>query len=228
MYYVTLKSHDFKVTFLESAMPKDTFFNLPEEKRTLISGIAITEFAAYSFDQASINRIVTNAGIAKGSFYQYFEDKKDLFLYLVQVASEEKLNYFSPILSNPNEHDFFVLIREIYISGIQFAIDHPEYAAISKMVLENKNGPIYNEVMESNLPTAHGLFESLLNMAIARGEVRAAIDVKMFAYMITAMNTVVIEYYVEHLSQTYDEKMMETIDKFLDFLKNGIGANKSQ
>lgn len=209
-------------------MPKDTFFNLPEEKRALISKVALEEFAEYSFDQASINRIVSNAGIAKGSFYQYFEDKKDLFLYLIQVATEEKLNYFSPILSNPNEHDFFTLIREIYLSGMRFAVAHPEYAAISTMVLENKNGPIYNAVMDNNLPTAHELFESLLEMAIARGEVRATIDVKMFAYVITAMNTVVIEYYIEHLAQSFDEKMMETIDKFLDFLKNGIGKNEAK
>jgi hypothetical protein len=32
-----------------------------------------------------------------------------------------------------------------------------------------------------------------------------------------------IEYYIEHLAQKYNEKMMETINKFLDFLKNGIG-----
>ena len=115
-------------------MPKETFFNLPEEKRALISKVAVDEFAEYSFEQASINRIVANSGIAKGSFYQYFEDKKDLFLYLVQLAAEEKLNYFSSVLGNPQAHDFFTLIREIYLSGMQFAVEHPEYAAISKMI----------------------------------------------------------------------------------------------
>lgn len=209
-------------------MPKETFFNLPEEKRSLISKVAIEEFAEHSFDRASINRIVANSGIAKGSFYQYFEDKKDLFLYLVHLAAEEKLSYFSPILRNPDEHDFFTLIREIYLSGMQFAIEHPEYAAISKTILENKNTALYKEVMSNNSPTAHGLFESLLGLAIARGEIRENIDVKMLAYMITAMNASVIEYHIEHLSPDYDEKMLETIDKFLDFLQNGIGANNAE
>ena len=53
-------------------MPKDTFFNLPEDKRALICKVALEEFGEYTFDQASINRIVAKAGIAKGSFYQYF------------------------------------------------------------------------------------------------------------------------------------------------------------
>ena len=213
---------------LSDDMPKDTFFNLPEDKRTLICNVAINEFAEYSFDQASINRIVANSGIAKGSFYQYFEDKKDLFLYLMNLIAEEKANYISPLMRNPDQHDIFTLIRELYLSGIQFVVEHPEYAEISKKVLENKNSSIYKEIMDDNLPAAYKFFETLLENAIARGEVRADIDIKMFAYMIASMNTLVIEYYLEYVAQGYDEKMIETIDKFLDFLKNGIGDNTAK
>jgi AcrR family transcriptional regulator len=209
-------------------VPKDTFFNLPEDKRTLICNVAVNEFAEYSFDLASINRIVAESGIAKGSFYQYFEDKRDLFLYLVQLATNEKVNYISPLMDNPDKHDIFTLLREMYISGIQFAAEHPEYAEISRKILENKDAPTYRELMADNLPTAYEFFDKILENAMARGEVRADIDVKMTAYMIASMNTHVIEYYTKYVAQDYDEKMMETIDKFLDFLKNGIGENNSE
>ncbi|MBA7547176.1 hypothetical protein ES705_39579 [subsurface metagenome] len=33
------------------------------------------EFAEYGFDLASIQRVIRKAGIPRGSFYQYFEDK---------------------------------------------------------------------------------------------------------------------------------------------------------
>lgn len=203
-------------------MPTDTFFNLPEDKRRSICNVAIVEFAEYSFDQASINRIVARSGIAKGSFYQYFEDKQDLFLYLARLAAEAKAEYISPLMRNPEEHDFFTLLREAYISGIQFAAEHPEYAGISKRILENKDAPVYRELMAENLPSAHEFFETLLENAVARGEVREDIDIKMFAYVITSMNAHVVEYYVEHVTQDLDEGMLETIDKFVDFLRNGI------
>ena len=51
-------------------MPRDTFLNLPDAKRKAITEAAVDEFAAYPYEQASINRIVANSGIAKGSFYQ--------------------------------------------------------------------------------------------------------------------------------------------------------------
>ncbi|MBK7453960.1 MAG: TetR/AcrR family transcriptional regulator [Anaerolineales bacterium] len=60
-------------------MPKQTFLNLPEEKRNFIINAAADEFAEYGFEAASINRIVANSKISKGSFYQYFEDKADVF-----------------------------------------------------------------------------------------------------------------------------------------------------
>ena len=206
-------------------MPKQTFFNLPQDKRALICDVAVDEFAEYPFAQASVNRIVVKAGIAKGSFYQYFKDKQDLFLYVGQLIGEEKLSYMSPVMRNPDEHDIFTLIREMYLSGIQFAHEHPRYLAIGNKLLANKEAPIFKALKADFWPSSFAIFETLLKGAIARGEVRADIDVNMFAYLIASMNTVVVEYYSEFVSQAIDESMIETVDKFIDFLKNGIGEN---
>jgi AcrR family transcriptional regulator len=205
-------------------VPKETFYNLPEDKRELICDVALAEFAEYSFDQASVNRIVAGSGIAKGSFYQYFEDKKDLFLYLVQLAAEEKAKYISPLLRNPANHDIFTLLREMYASGIRFAAEHPAYAEIGKRLMGRKDAPVYGEVMAGSLPSAYKFFETLLENAMARGEVRAGIDSRLFAFMMASLNALVVEYYFEFVSSDYGEEMFATIDKLLDFLKHGIGV----
>ena len=71
-------------------MPKSTFMNLPEGKRGAIIGIAFEEFALNSYEHASLSRIVERAGIAKGSMYQYFADKHELYLYLVDLAARSE------------------------------------------------------------------------------------------------------------------------------------------
>jgi AcrR family transcriptional regulator len=205
-------------------MPKETFFNLPEAKRRAICQEAIAEFAAHPFNQASINRIVARSDIAKGSFYQYFADKKDLFLYLMQLAGEKKLEYLAPVLQNSEQQDFFSLLRALYVAGIRFAKEHPDFAEISKRFMESKGTPLYEEIIAGNMPTASKFFETLLQRALARGEVRSDIDVEMFAYLIASLNTLVLEYYSEHVAQDYDESMMATVDQFIDFLRRGIGA----
>ncbi|HQN45353.1 MAG TPA: helix-turn-helix domain-containing protein, partial [Anaerolineaceae bacterium] len=59
-------------------MPRPTFFNLPDEKRQKILEAAIDEFAERDYESASVSQIVIQAGIPKGSLYQYFVDKSDL------------------------------------------------------------------------------------------------------------------------------------------------------
>jgi AcrR family transcriptional regulator len=208
-------------------MPKETFFNLPEEKRALICRVAIDEFATYPYARASINRIVAGSGIAKGSFYQYFENKQDLFLYLLQLVAEEKLGYLAPLLQNPERHDFFALLRELSRAGIQFALDNPQYAEITKKLLASKGSPIYEQVMGHNLPTGQEFFEAVLQDGIGRGEIRADIDVSMLAQMVTTLYALVVEYHLDHFDPEIDETMMETIDQFLDFLRHGIAEETS-
>lgn len=80
-------------------MPSATFFNLPEQKRQTLLHAARAEFARVPFDQASINRIIRQAGIPRGSFYMYFRDKEDLFRYLLEHHLEQLLSCLSQFLA---------------------------------------------------------------------------------------------------------------------------------
>ncbi len=75
-------------------MPKSTFFNLKSEKREKIENAIIEEFTKNSFEQLSISNIIQKAQIPRGSFYQYFEDKRDAIQYIIQkfvIREHEKV-----------------------------------------------------------------------------------------------------------------------------------------
>ncbi|MGM9905225.1 TetR/AcrR family transcriptional regulator [Lactobacillus sp.] len=72
-------------------MPSQTFFNLPKEKQDRIMAAAREEFFTHSFDEASINRLIKAAGIPRGSFYQYFDDKEDVYFYLGEQIQRKML-----------------------------------------------------------------------------------------------------------------------------------------
>lgn len=69
-------------------MPTSTFFNLPREKRVKILRSAEAEFSRKPCGEVSINRIIQAADIPRGSFYQYFSGKTDLFHYLLHCCSQ--------------------------------------------------------------------------------------------------------------------------------------------
>ena len=94
-------------------MPNQTFFNLPEEKRELLVQSAKKEFSRVPLSEASIANIIKSAGIPRGSFYQYFEDKEDVFYYLLMKHAEEKRKEFAVIM-NQNKGDLFATIIDAF------------------------------------------------------------------------------------------------------------------
>jgi Transcriptional regulator len=79
-------------------LPTSTFFNLPEEKRQKLIAAALEEFSTVPFAEASINKIIRRAGIPRGSFYMYFEDKRELFLYLIRNFVGQTVGFITDCL----------------------------------------------------------------------------------------------------------------------------------
>ena len=212
-------------------MPKETFYNLPDEKRRLIEDVAIDEFSEYGFDKGSINRIVVAAKIAKGSFYQYFDDKKDLFTHLMRCIAEQKVAFMSPVLANPDEHDFFTILEALFHSGLMFAKENPKAALLGNQFFSNREHPILKDVFKTNLNFAKDFYVNLLDIAISRGDVRANINYDFTIHMLISTNISILEYYFEDLGQDFDmshldDDVMDTVRLSLNFIKNGIANSE--
>ena len=65
-------------------MPKETFYHLSTEKREKVEKALEKELGRTTFEKASISKIVEEANIPRGSFYQYFEDKEDAIKYVME------------------------------------------------------------------------------------------------------------------------------------------------
>lgn len=111
-------------------MPKDTFYRLADEKKQRILQAAYEEFYKNTYSKASINQIVKDADIPRGSFYQYFEDKKDLFLYVIEEHVKTIANEFSLKLARRNG-DIFQCIDDCMKEFISGSVKNTE---ILKMV----------------------------------------------------------------------------------------------
>jgi AcrR family transcriptional regulator len=96
-------------------LPKITFFNLPEDKKTILIKAAREEFSRVPLSQASITNIIKAAGIPRGSFYQYFDDKEDAFFFLLNEHVKVNKQRFASILLKQNG-DLFSSMLEFYES----------------------------------------------------------------------------------------------------------------
>ena len=91
-------------------MPSDTFLRLNADKREKLIDASFKEFSLYNFNDVSINRIIKEAGISRGSFYMYFVDKKDLYFYLLEQHLEILINNMKNDLIK-NKGDLFKMFQ---------------------------------------------------------------------------------------------------------------------
>lgn len=215
-------------------MAKQTFLNLPEEKRNTITNAAIEEFAEYGFEASSINRIVANSRISKGSFYQYFEDKMDVFKYLMDVIAKEKTEYFMDKHPPSANLDTFEYFRWMIKTGMEFNSAYPRLVqAISRVLLVD--GLYYGrDFAEYHKMSTDGI-SMMIKQAVKNGELDPSVDMDLAVIIMETWTNAISTYILnEGLKQKDIMKWMrsaktqEKIDKFLYVMEYGLRKTESQ
>lgn len=94
-------------------MPSATFYNLPAEKRERLLAAARAEFARVPYEDASVNRMIREAGIPRGSFYMYFADKEELFRHLMETYAGMLEEWLGGLLEQ-NRGDIFAAFLALF------------------------------------------------------------------------------------------------------------------
>ncbi|MDN3017197.1 TetR family transcriptional regulator [Paenibacillus sp. BSR1-1] len=118
-------------------MPKPTFFNLSTEKQRSLIDAAKKEFSRVPLYEASISNIIKDAGIPRGSFYQYFDGLEDIFYFLLHEHSQRN---FERLISTMkmNNGDIFATIVD-WFKGILIMFEEPENRQYFKNAFLNMN-----------------------------------------------------------------------------------------
>jgi len=215
-------------------MPKQTFLNLPEEKRNTVINAAIDEFAEYGLENASTNRIVANSGISKGSFYQYFEDKQDVFMYLLTVLEREKVEYFKGKHPPSTNMDTFEYFRWMIKTGMEFNTTHPLLTQAISRVMFGEGLYYGNTFADVRARTSQGL-RMMIKQAIEHGEVDPSVDVELAVMVMETWSNAISSYILNEGMKQKDimkwvrsAKVQERIDKMLYVMEYGLRKTESQ
>lgn len=117
------------------------------EKRQRILNAAMKEFAARGFDDASTNRIVESAGIAKGLLFHYFRSKKQLFIYLYDYCLDMVMKEISQKIDY-QEKDFFARLLKAQRAKLELIRIHPGIMDFLKAAYLDKSAAVRKELDE--------------------------------------------------------------------------------
>jgi len=166
-------------------MPKATFDKIAPDKQERILQQAAALFAERGFAGTDIAEVAARSGIAKGSIYNYFESKDDLYLH---VCRDGLLRSRRAVYGDLDASwDVYRQIDHIFRAGLRFVTANPEYVVLYLNVSSPGMARFSEELtLEVESHTAAHL-KTAIREGIERGVVKGDVDVDVAAFFINSM-----------------------------------------
>lgn len=201
-------------------MPTKTFFNLPEDKKQVLIDAAIKEFSRAPLYETSIANIIKEAAIPRGSFYQYFEDKEDLYFYLLQSIGKSRQQSFKQEIIELNG-DIFKSFHKT-LANVLDEVDNEEMKKFFRHVFLNMNyktEEIFNQHFKDG--DRNGLF-AMVKEHIDTSVLQITSDEELF-HMFQILSTVMLHQIIQKFAlQLTNDEVIANYETKIDLLKKGF------
>jgi len=188
-------------------MPKATFSKISEEKRDRVLEEAARLFAERGFSQSDMAEVAARANVAKGSLYDYFESKEDLYIsvcrYALGRSREAVYGGIKP------DWDIYRQVDHIFRRGAAFSFAHPEFIQMYLQITSPGMEVFANALTREVEGYTADHLKSLIREGIRSGIVRSDIDINLTAFLI---NTLYIVFLASLVSRYYEIRMQEYLE----------------
>ncbi|RJR46086.1 MAG: TetR/AcrR family transcriptional regulator [Deltaproteobacteria bacterium] len=216
---------------MSSQPARNTFTHLPPDKQERVLDAALTEFADQGYHQASLNRLVAKAGIAKGSLYQYFPNKEGIFRHIFELALNLVRRTLVAVKESTENDNLFIRLEKSLQAGVRFLQEHPRIYSLYLKIQFDRQTPFRQELLAAVRRHASEYFGSLITRAKARGELRPGVSEPAALFLLDAvfdrfLQAAAVPYLdvTFNLHQAPEEAVNRRIRELIDLLKEGLAA----
>ncbi|MGH3648352.1 MAG: TetR/AcrR family transcriptional regulator [Micromonosporaceae bacterium] len=212
-------------------MPTRTWENLDPRRRDRVLTAAMAEFGRHGYSGGSLNVIAREAGVAKGSLFQYFADKSDLYSYVAEQASLRVYRDLSYLVVRPAGKPLADHLLDALCGWVDYFASHPLERGITiatnleldPAAREAVRGPVNRIYVEAIGP--------MLMDARERGELRADADIDaLIATIVMLLQHLAMAPFTPGLDPILDlygtdpARLREPISRLLSNLLTGVAA----
>jgi TetR/AcrR family transcriptional regulator len=220
-------------------MPLKTFMNLSPERQKEIIDTCLKEFALHDYRDVSLSKIIAKLGLAKGSFYRYFESKRDLYEYLIEYAKTLNVGLFEKTLLDCKS-DILGAWVEFYLQAALLDNRYPVFGAFGYKVSQERDNVVLGNVALKSKVQGLKVLRELFEKEQKKGNIRNDLDIDQMIYTLIqvqegVMDYLALKYKIDFKKNIEKGKPLFSIPKkaikeelkgFARILKEGIGKEK--
>ena len=126
----------------------EKFYNLPDEKQQRIIEAGFRVFSENSYKKSPMSEIADAAGISKSLLFHYFQNKKDLYMFLWDKGAEITLKYLNEYKCY-EPADLFEMMERGMKAKFKIMEKYPHMAAFTIKAFYEKDPQINAEIRKS-------------------------------------------------------------------------------
>ncbi len=189
-------------------MPRPRFFKLDEQRRRDILDRATSEFVEHGYQGASLNRLLDAAGLSKGSFYYYFDDRDDLF----GAVLEHVMNFKGApesLFSVSSAEEFWEEVEGWVESIYASFLSSPEGMALARELPKLTGVSPLPEVVQRMMGAMHQETVRILKVGQTVSAVRTDLPDDLLVMAVMKVGEAIDLWTAEHLDQVAEKTPSE-------------------
>jgi len=207
-------------------MSIESFEKISDEKQAAIIQSGIAEFSRKSYMDASTDEITKNCGISKGLLFHYFGNKKNFYLYCLELALKRLLTD----VPKPDQTDFYGIIFFYADEKFKLCEKYPGEMRLVNMAAREMSAKVLkekNELIVRYMIRTREKSQQIMEKAIAAIELKD-ISAEKLKDAITIYLGAILNKYLERYKETPDlffehaAEIKAEIKEYLDFMLNGV------
>lgn len=178
-----------------------------QDNRLRLLEAAAEEFARRGLQGANVNEISLAAGLAKGTIYNYFPSKQELFLAVVEEACRLAEQSAAPM----PEASTAARLENVLAADLEWARAHEPFARVLVREALNPDPELYPRIVEAAAPFLDRVV-AILRDGVERGEVRPDLPVERLALILVGLSELVM---IQHWGSGGAWPQLEEIPSFV-------------
>jgi AcrR family transcriptional regulator len=205
-------------------MPFPRFQKLPLEKRERLMEAAAQEFAAYGYDDASLNRILETVHMSKGAAYYYFEDKLDLFFTVIQYCIERSKLDLELDPATLTEENFWPTFAELHRQPLLRSYEQPWLFAAVRAAEHLPPAALEREPLATFARQVRTWMMNIVKRGQELGVIRTDLPEQLIFAWIAALDDASDHWLLAHWSELDREAIAHISDHTVDGMRRALAV----